>query len=245
MAVGDDDQAIYAFQGAEVSNMVAFAEIYRQPEIITLKENYRSTQEILEASYSIADQITDRLDSALPGTTKELTAQASHKKSTIQHPVFSSELAQYDWIAEQIDNYLKQGIDPQSIAVIAPRHRYLERLMPYLGNRRLPVAYERRENILDAPIVMQLLTMAELVNAIAENRHRDVDTLFSQVLAYDFWEVPADVLLEISLQAYKQNLHWLELLNQHKDSKIKSITGWFLELAQRALWSHWNTCSIS
>ena len=65
-----------------------------------------------------------------------------------------------------------------SIAVIAPRHKYLERLMPYLGKRHVPVAYERREDILEAKMVLELLRMSELVTALADNRQDDADALF-------------------------------------------------------------------
>lgn len=234
MAVGDDDQAIYAFQGAEASNMIAFAGQYKQPKVITLQDNYRSSANILAASFSVAEQITDRLESVLPHTHKQLTAQAIHPKNTLKHLVFPSELAQYDWIASRIAELFAQGISPSEIAVIAPRHKYLERLMPYLGNQRVPVAYERRENILESPIIIQLLTMAQLVSAIADNRQDDVDILMSQVLSYDFWDIPADDLLQISLNCYNSHQHWLPLLTTHSNATIQAITAWFIDLAKHS-----------
>lgn len=234
MAVGDDDQAIYAFQGAEVSNMVAFSRMYSQPALITLEENYRSTPEILDASFAVAAQISDRLESILPDTHKELTAKTEHTSKTLQHSVFASELAQYDSIARQIQQYIKKGTRPEQIAVIAPRHRYLERLMPYLGNVHIPVAYERRENILEAPIIIQLLTMATLIVAIAENRQDDVDALISEVLGYDFWNIQPEELLEISLSCYQSHKHWLQVLPMRKDKTICSITAWFMDLAKHS-----------
>ncbi len=234
MAVGDDDQAIYAFQGAEVSNMAAFAKTYRKPALITLADNYRSTKNILDVSFAVAKQISDRLESILPGTHKELSVQAKHDRDDLQHSVFASELAQYDWIAEQIGKLIKAKTAPEQIAVIAPRHKYLERLVPYLVNQQIPVAYERRENILDAPIINQLLTMAKLVVAIHQNRQDDVDTLISEVLGYDFWNLPPESLLKISMNCYNKNEHWLPILANHKDKKIRQITDWFLRLAKKS-----------
>jgi DNA helicase-2/ATP-dependent DNA helicase PcrA len=234
MAVGDDDQAIYAFQGAEASNMVAFARQYRQPKLITLSDNYRSTPAILDASFAVAEQINDRLESVLPDTHKQLVAQTDHKINLLRHNNFVSELAQYDWIAEQIDNYIKQGIKPEQIAVIAPRHRYLERLMPYLGNRHLPVAYERRENILDSPIIIQLLSMVKLVVALNANRQADVDALFGEVLGYDFWDLPPELLMQLSLECYNKRQHWLAVLLDHKNKTLAEIAAWFVRLAKRS-----------
>ncbi len=228
MAVGDDNQTIYAFQGAEASNMSAFMDLYKKPGLISLIDNYRSTPQILKASLVIADQITD---TALALKSTELVARSAHQKQLFKHDVFNSELAQYDWLAEQINNYIKGGVKPEQIAVIAPRHRYLERLMPYLGQKHLPVAYERRENILDAPIILLLITMCELVVAISENAQDDVDTLLAQVLAYDFWQIKPETLLSISLEAYNKHVHWLSLLKDYKDKSIKEIINFFVDLA--------------
>ncbi|MFO0781349.1 MAG: ATP-dependent DNA helicase [Candidatus Saccharimonadales bacterium] len=234
MAVGDDDQAIYAFQGAEVSNMVAFARQYREPELIALEENFRSNAQILELSSKVSAQIQDRLESTVPNATKQLTARKTYEVDELDHTNFASELAQYDWIASEIGSLLKKGMKPQEIAVIAPRHKYLERLMPYLGQQHIPVAYERRENILDAPIILQISTMAELIVAIADNRQDDVDSLFAEVLSYDFWGIDAETLVELSLSTYNSHKHWLETLTKHKDATITAIAAWFVELAKHS-----------
>jgi len=61
--VADDDQSIYKWRGAAVSNVIQFRESYPQTKIITLTENYRSTQEILDASYHlIQNNNPDRLE---------------------------------------------------------------------------------------------------------------------------------------------------------------------------------------
>ncbi len=234
MAVGDDDQAIYAFQGAEVSNIVAFTKLYRDPIIIQLTKNYRSTRQILEASFTVANQISDRLETKLLGTRSSLTPVVKYQKQQMQHNVFLSELAQYDWIAEQIQKLIKNGAQPQEIAVIAPRHRYLERLMPYLGNRHIPVAYERRENILDTPLINQLISMSELVVALSNNNQAQADQLFSEVLGYDFWGISTKILIDLSLQVYHRHLHWLEVLIKHENQNLKKITAWFVGLARHS-----------
>jgi DNA helicase II / ATP-dependent DNA helicase PcrA len=231
MAVGDDDQAIYAFQGAQASNMAVFAQMYKL-EPISLEDNYRSNANILKTGADIAGQITDRLESVVPNTQKQLTAKKSHNTKILDRLSFSSELAQYDWIAEEITKLIKKGAKPEAIAVIAPRHKYLERLMPYLGEKHLPVAYERRENILEAPIIVQLITMAELVVALVENRQDDADALFGQVLGYDFWGLPSEKLMEVSLECYNKHKHWLEVLPRHKE--LKPIVNWFAGLAKRS-----------
>lgn len=229
MAVGDDDQAIYAFQGAEASNMAAFARQYSL-EPISLTDNYRSNANILAAGEGVSSQITDRLETE----PVSLVAQKKHSVQVLDRLSFSSELAQYDWIAEEIGKLIKKGSKPEDIAVIAPRHRYLERLMPYLGERHIPVAYERRENILEAPIIVQLIAMTSLLVALAGNNQDEADTLFGQVLGYDFWDIPSELLVEVSLECYDKHKHWLEVLSGHKNKKLRDISAWFVGLSKRA-----------
>ena len=234
MAVGDDDQAIYAFQGAEVSNMAVFASLYKQPALITLHENYRSTAAILQTSFAVAEQIKGRLDSLLPSAHKQLRANQSENGGHVEQVVLPSELSQYAWIASHIRSLLDQGTLPEDIAVLAPRHRYLERLIPYLAKQHIPVAYERRENILEAPIVAQLIAMTKLVTAIASNEQTSIDVLLAEVIAYDFWDITSETLLDISITCFTKHVHWLPTLLAHKDHTVSSIARWFIDLARHA-----------
>lgn len=230
MAVGDDDQAIYAFQGAEVSNLSAFTNLYREPLVISLTQNYRSTAAILQASQAVAGQISQ----SLLGQPKQLSATQRFRQQHLAHQQFTSELSQYDWIAQTIAGLVKKGVKPSAIGVIAPRHRYLERLMPYLGRQQVPVAYERRENILEAPLILQLLAMSRLVTALANNQQAEADQLFGEVLSYEFWQLPAEVIIEVSLAAYQQHAHWLGLLSSHPNRRLRAICKWFVGLAGRS-----------
>lgn len=233
MVVGDPNQAIYAFQGAENSNVLAFMSQYRDVKIINLTDNYRSTQAILDASIELIKQNPGAAD-MLTLKDLHLAAKAPLSVNILEHDVLSSELAQYQWVTDKIKQYLKSGTSPEEIAVIAPRHRYLERLMPYLATAKIPVAYERRENILDSPLVVQLLKMAELVVALADGNYGDADALFAEVLNYRFWKLPPEELIEVSLEAYDQRKHWIALLIKHKDPVVRSTALWLTALAKSA-----------
>ncbi len=231
MVVGDDDQAIYAFQGAEASNMVSFIKLY-DAKLVTLTENYRSDEVILDASQTISTQIDDRLATVLD-VNKQLTAHAAKSKTPTTHTSFSSELSQYQWIADDIAKRLKAGTAPHDIAVIAPRHKYLERLMPYIGSKQIPVAYERRENILEAPLVIQLTTMTRLIVAIAQNNIETADALLAQVLSYDMWSISNQDMVRTSVEVYKAHKSWLAYCMEHDNQQIGAITSWLVSLARK------------
>jgi len=70
--VGDDDQAIYKFRGAAISNILQFKDTYPEAKEVVLTENYRSRQEILDASYTLISknnpnrlEITEKIDKKL------------------------------------------------------------------------------------------------------------------------------------------------------------------------------------
>lgn len=72
LAVGDDDQAIYAFQGANHANMAGFVYHYRDVKIISLTENYRSGPQLLVVAQNIAEQIESRLVSQVSDVQKKI-----------------------------------------------------------------------------------------------------------------------------------------------------------------------------
>ena len=91
--VGDDDQSIYRFQGANVENMLAFAHKYgKDLEKVVLTNNYRSTQPILDVSMSLIDRNQERLVKQIDGLSKQLTS-ANTKLNTLTHP---PELIEYE-----------------------------------------------------------------------------------------------------------------------------------------------------
>jgi len=100
LAVGDDDQAIYAFQGADHANMMEFVRHYKNVKILSLTENYRSHEELIETSTNIAQQIKERLNYSFKSINKNITAANKlTKEAKIFAREFRSDAEQYAWVA--------------------------------------------------------------------------------------------------------------------------------------------------
>jgi len=74
MAVGDDDQAIYKFQGASISNILNFTEKYPTAVIVNMVQNYRSVQPVLDYAMGVIDEVGERL-TQIPGVSKKLVSE--------------------------------------------------------------------------------------------------------------------------------------------------------------------------
>lgn len=239
MAVGDDDQAIYAFQGAQYSNMLDFFRRYRDTRLVNLSKNYRSHRDVLTTAANIADQIDERLFHQFPGTSKTIEAANTRISSShLERRDFRSQIAEDDWIASSIATLVKQGTDPRDIAILAPKHKYLEPIIPYLNALQVPVRYEKRENILEAPHTIELITIARLVLAISHDESI-ADSLWPNVLTYEWLHVPITTIWNLSWQVRDHNrtsasrTSWTRELLNHEDVALRQIAQLFVAIAQR------------
>jgi len=212
LAVGDDDQAVYAFQGAELSNILDFAARYKDTKIITLTDNYRSTQPILEHARQVIKQGTNRLENSLQHIRKDLIAHNSTTPTGTELYVAKNLDAEQHWIAQQIKERIAKGAAPNNIAVLARTHRQLIGLLPHLHAAGIAVQYERRSNVLESPHITELVTLVELMVALGEQRFDVAESLLPEILSYDFWQIPTADLWKLSVRAYQERRMWLELM---------------------------------
>ncbi len=234
MAVGDDDQAIYKFQGAEISNILNFRERYRDPAVITLTENYRSAQDILDIARFIISKGEDRLERRLPEIEKTLTAAGELKHSDINRRTFPTRSHEYSWVAREIERLRRSGVPADEIAVIARQHKHLQELLPYLYREAIPVRYERQQNVLTEPHIHQLIQLARFVHSLARQDRLEADELLPEILSYPFWGLDRSVIWRISTTAEREGQLWLEVMREYPDQKVRSIAEFLLELSGRA-----------
>ncbi len=224
LAVGDDDQAIYAFQGAEASNMLDYFRLYQDVKVISLEENYRSLPEILDAAANVAAQIESRLHTHFENVEKTLVAKTVATEAVkLERKSFTSVIAERTAVADRITELIKNGVTPSEIAVLAPKHKYLEPLVPYLQSRNVPVSYEKRENVLDTLVVRQVLTMSKLVLALHKGSLAGADSLWPEVLSYDFWDFSTADIWNISWQASDTRTPWSKLLLESAEFKHAAL----------------------
>jgi len=234
LAVGDDDQAIYAFQGANYSHMLTFRDMYKDVKTISLTKNYRSHSDVLHVAHGIANQIESRLHHHLKDINKLLSAENKElpAASQVSRHEFKSDVGQYGWVTQQIAKLIKDGVKPSQIAVLAPQHRYLEPIVPYLRQLNIPIRYDKREDVLEDIHIVQLLRMAELTLCLAAGDTQTANSLWPQILSYDFWQLPTEHIWQLSWRAHDTRSEWSKLLLS--DPATKPIALFFTRLANMA-----------
>lgn len=162
--VGDDDQAIYRFQGASIGNIQEFYNKY-SPEVVVLDENYRSVQNILDASTNLIEKNTNRLVNHLDGLNKDL--KASHPElKPLDIPVeIRSYFNEYHEEAALLQELKSYSGDLSKVAVIYRNHSKVENLVKALVKAEVPLNINRKVNALDLALVKQLLDILEYIDA--------------------------------------------------------------------------------
>lgn len=232
MAVGDDDQAIYGFQGANTSNFFDFDAKYH-PKQVFLTQNYRSSAPILDFAHNIIEQATDRFCKA-PNVNidKRITSANPPASTDIQLHEFQSYQAEYSFVAKEIQKLLSFGTAGNNIAIIAPKHKYLVSILPYLHALDIPVSYTRRENILEDAHINELLNFCHALLAIAKNP-KTADGYFFQLLSMPCWQLEPKTIIEL-IQAARQNKQSvLERMLENEDERLSTIANYLTGLATK------------
>ena len=107
--VGDDDQSIYAFRGADVKNILNFQDDFVEAEVVKLEQNYRSTQTILSAANAVVANNRGRMEKALWTEIGE--------GDPIKVRELSDEHAEARYVAAEIERMVDEGVSREEIAV--------------------------------------------------------------------------------------------------------------------------------
>jgi DNA helicase II / ATP-dependent DNA helicase PcrA len=191
--VGDDDQSIYRFQGANIENMEKFAGRYSKDiQTVVLTQNYRSTQPILDIAKLLIDRNNERLVKKIPGLSKALLAANTNINHLTEPPILTAyESEQHEMIAITlaVEKLLKAQVEPGKIGVIYKENKYGETLSNYFKIKQIPVFSKRNLNILDLPIPKKIITILRYLAAEHDTPYGGDEGLF-QILHFNWFGIP-------------------------------------------------------
>lgn len=219
--VGDDDQSIFEFQGARLQNIIDFYDRYQQDiRVIVLKENYRSTQAILNKSTQLINYNRERLIVKLQNLHLDkniIAANARFNQEKQVEPVikaYHNILHEEADIIAQIEQLQTEGVDLSNIAILYSQHKQAGNMIDLMERKGIPYWVKRPVNVLDLPLIRNLIDILRYIDTEQKKPFSGEAHLFELLHIPQLGVVPID-LAHLSL--YKQgrdskHKHWRILL---------------------------------
>jgi len=160
-AVGDDDQSIYAFRGANVGNMSAFEREFNVQNLIKLEQNYRSHGHILDSANQLIAHNTNRLG-------KNLRTDAGHGEQ-IRVNEATSDLQEAQWLVEEMKSLINEGWLRSEIAVLYRSNAQSRVIEHALFSAALPYRVYGGQRFFERAEVKHAIAYLQLI----DNPHND------------------------------------------------------------------------
>ncbi|MFI5133696.1 MAG: ATP-dependent helicase [Chitinophagales bacterium] len=201
--VGDDDQSIYRFQGANIENMQEFADSYKKDLLtIVLTDNYRSTQSILDTSKALINRNEERLVKKIPDLSKELLSSNKLIRHLTNKPAIKEYETQRQEMIDltlQSQKLIAEGVPPGEIAIIYKENKYGEELAQYFRLRNIPFYSKRSLNLFEIPLVQKIILLLKYLEAEHDIPYSGDEMLF-ELLHFDFFHIPAIEIAKLSVE---------------------------------------------
>lgn len=214
MAVGDDSQSIYGFRDADFESILKFNQIFPKSQLIKLEVNYRSTDEIIDYSRNILNNLFFKYRKDIKGTGKR-----GEKPYTLS---FKNEEKQWEYICEKIEKFHREGVPYKEIAVLYRNSYTIQLLKKFLSERKIPYAMKINKRVGIEDIYIKLL---ELKN--------DCDDILN-------WEAVVSLVPEskeisvLDIIEGKENSSFVNRIKEwiRKDFSLEEDIQWCMETAE-------------
>lgn len=246
--VGDDDQSIYRFQGANLSNILEFASRWGQDlATVVLKNNYRSTQLILDAADALIDHNKERLAASNINIEKKLTAAGPFAFSPTGVLVgeFESETEELLGVRSYIESLLRDGAAPNEIAILYRQHKNIAPLVKYFQVEEIPHVIKRQNDVLEDPFIEKLIHILQFVQAEINAPFEANDALFS-ILHFPWFDIPAIDIATLAVHLRKErNGNWRKFICDTSILETANVTNTQSMLNASAVIESWIKTGIN
>lgn len=231
--VADDDQAIYRWRGAALSNILQFRINFPGAKIISLTQNYRSTQNILDAAYTLIQNNNPNRLEATEKISKKLSSERNIKGKPIE-VIFENRL---DEEAEKIGLKITELVESKKyiykdIAILVRANNHAHPISQYLQRQRIPYQFLgpgqlfHQDEIKD--LIAYLKVLADLTDSIS---------LF-RVLSMEYFDINQRDLNYLLALSKKKNLTLFETLNHLDETYISDLSRTKIRIVQETILRH-------
>jgi len=251
--VGDVNQSIYRFQGASLENAIQFIKTYPAAKVITLDQNYRSHQLILDASRELIAKNKLKIEDVVATAKAKLKAQPGLKSTKLVVVKLPSETVEAYWVGRKIKDLIKAGTKPENIAVLYRHNADAKVFADMLVKLDIPVEIEGGANVLADPVINQLIVLLKVIGLSARNLE---DMELFTLMHYAWFKLDALAILKLARSASnakksmadlildgKADEPFIQFINQlarwqQADSRL-SFSQWFEKLVKESGFLDW------
>ncbi len=214
--VGDDKQSIYRFQGASTANLLDFKDWYPAAQFISLKENYRSGQPILNTADALIAHNTEQLTNVIEGI--EATLHAQTESASLTFTPYESPDREALALVGQIKKLIDAGTDGSDIAIIYRQNSEADLYADLLTRQGIHFTLEAGNDVLKDRDVIHILHLLHL----AQNPHDD-SALFHYLHA-NYSGLPTADLVTMGRWCKQSRCSWWQTLEGDKPEIITDDT---------------------
>jgi len=211
--VADDDQSIYRFRGAAISNVLQFQKDYSTPKLVVLIHNYRSNQEILDSAYKLIQHNNpDRLE-AREKIDKKLIA-TSHGQKPLTY-TFSTSSEEMDFIASKIKALIdEKGYQYNDFAILVRANSQATPIMQALDFEKIPYHFTGRSGLYNRAEIRLIINFLKTLVSDEE-----ISSMF-HLATSSIYQLTPEEMLPIFSYTKKRNLILKRVLNDIVNKKL-------------------------
>ena len=155
--VGDDDQSIYKFRGANIYNILNFEKVFPDAQVIRLEQNYRSTQNILNAANGVIENNKGR---------KEKKLWTENQKGELVHfKQYDTEYDEADGVVSRINFLAMRGVQYKDMAILYRTNAQSRIFEEKLKQKNIPYAIVRGISFYDRKEIKDLMSYLKVVDS--------------------------------------------------------------------------------
>ena len=212
--VGDDDQSIFRFRGASLSNILNFQKVYPRARKIVLTRNYRSVQPILDSAYTLIQQNNPNRLEYRAKVDKKLVSSIAEEGKSIHLLQFDTVSHEADRVAEIIRERWQAGAALGGMAILVRRNADADPFLRALNMRQVPFRFSGSRGLYAQEEVKNVVSFIKALTDFEDGR-----SLF--FLAHS--------------EIYRLDLYDLTVISNYAQRRNLSLHGIFRSLAEGAL----------
>ncbi len=206
--VGDDDQSIYKWRGASLSNLISFEKNFPECKKVVLKENYRSGQKILDLSYDLIQNNNPGRLEARESIDKKLIFKGEKDDSDVALHHCSHYLQEVEHVVSGIKNLSSNGTEYSDMAILVRANQHAQPYIEEFKRNQIPYAVRDTQSLSRFEEIKDLMA---LINFLSRP-HNNVAAV--RLLSLPLFCIPMAEVLDISNQAksddYKPIYYYLK-----------------------------------